>query len=474
MSYTPNVLNQYTDIGGTLSPVYDTDGNLEQGPLPVNPTQLNDLEWDGENRLRKVDVAGGASVLYTYDAYGRRTVSYTDTTRTYTLWDGWHPEAEYTGGNHTTGAPTAITRRHTWLWGLDLTETLGGAGGVGGLLADEIHTGTHAGVYYPLYDGNGNVAHYLDSAGALAAHFEYDPFGKLAVPPYESATGLAAELRFRFSTKYDEPVTGLYYYGYRWYDPLTGRWPSRDPIGEKGGSNLYGFVGNDGINLCDLLGLIVTVERNEGSGQRRSEENGVPQGISNFITNQWGDSTLITINVFSGSAKAHTREDVTTTVKKLLENKDYEKVFVFINAHGQIVGENYKDGNVVSGEERVIKGHYITMDSDVLTIPLNAELKLNNPRRIVTEIPSCFNVPHYRHNQTGRYGRQWFPTDGWGHRPDYLDYSQEGYCEVGLVDQTRFRQALNHFIDEKGTCKYAVVFFTGRTRGSTPSKEGFQ
>ena len=51
--------------------------------------------------------------------------------------------------------------------------------------------------------------------------------------------------------------TGLYYYGYRYYDPLTGRWPSRDPIGEEGGVNLYGFVGNDGINLADVLGLQV-------------------------------------------------------------------------------------------------------------------------------------------------------------------------------------------------------------------------
>ena len=45
------------------------------------------------------------------------------------------------------------------------------------------------------------------------------------------------------------------YYGYRYYDPLTGRWPSRDPIGEKGGLNLYGFVGNSECNRVDLLGL---------------------------------------------------------------------------------------------------------------------------------------------------------------------------------------------------------------------------
>jgi uncharacterized protein RhaS with RHS repeats len=48
---------------------------------------------------------------------------------------------------------------------------------------------------------------------------------------------------------------GTPYYGYRWYDPLTGRWPSRDPIGEEGGLNLYGFVGNNGVAKFDRLGL---------------------------------------------------------------------------------------------------------------------------------------------------------------------------------------------------------------------------
>jgi RHS repeat-associated protein len=44
-------------------------------------------------------------------------------------------------------------------------------------------------------------------------------------------------------------------YGYRYFDPVTGRWPSRDPIGEEGGINLYGFVGNNGGNWWDYLGL---------------------------------------------------------------------------------------------------------------------------------------------------------------------------------------------------------------------------
>ena len=60
---------------------------------------------------------------------------------------------------------------------------------------------------------------------------------------------------FRFSTKYLDSETGLYYYGYRYYDPVTGRWPSRDPIEEEGGVNLYGFLGNDGVNKVDFLGM---------------------------------------------------------------------------------------------------------------------------------------------------------------------------------------------------------------------------
>lgn len=49
--------------------------------------------------------------------------------------------------------------------------------------------------------------------------------------------------------------TVIHYYGYRYYDPETGWWLNRDPIEERGGINLYGFVGNDGVNGWDILGL---------------------------------------------------------------------------------------------------------------------------------------------------------------------------------------------------------------------------
>jgi RHS repeat-associated protein len=56
-------------------------------------------------------------------------------------------------------------------------------------------------------------------------------------------------------SKMNDFLVDVAYYGYRYYDPTTGRWPSRDPIGERGGLNLYGFAGNSGLNEWDYLGL---------------------------------------------------------------------------------------------------------------------------------------------------------------------------------------------------------------------------
>ena len=63
------------------------------------------------------------------------------------------------------------------------------------------------------------------------------------------------------------------YYGYRYYDPITGRWPSRDPIEEEGGVNLYGFVGNNAVEKWDHLGREVgkSTFKILPSGARRTE-----------------------------------------------------------------------------------------------------------------------------------------------------------------------------------------------------------
>jgi RHS repeat-associated protein len=149
----------------------------------------------------------------------------------------------------------------TYAWGLDASGTLTGAGGVGGLLLTSHHTpqaggGTQVTTLAPLYDFNGNVLAYADVATSTITHrMEYDPFGQeLSLDTLLPGESAAEAPRFRFSTKYTDGETGLVYYGYRSYSPELGRWVNRDPIGERGGINLYGMVGNDAVNVVDKLG----------------------------------------------------------------------------------------------------------------------------------------------------------------------------------------------------------------------------
>jgi RHS repeat-associated protein len=76
------------------------------------------------------------------------------------------------------------------------------------------------------------------------------PFGEVI-----RATGPMAKANpFRFSTKYQDDETDLLYYGYRYYTASTGRWLSRDPLGEKAAFNLYGFVNGNPLSRIDTDG----------------------------------------------------------------------------------------------------------------------------------------------------------------------------------------------------------------------------
>ncbi len=139
----------------------------------------------------------------------------------------------------------------SYVWGLDLSETMDGAGGVGGLLWVNQHSGPSAGAHFCAYDGNGNIVALIAAAdGAETTRYEYGPFGE----PIRVSGPLANSNPFRFSTKRTDNTTDLVLYEYRAYSPSTGRWPNRDPIGERGGENLYGFVENAPVNKTDLLG----------------------------------------------------------------------------------------------------------------------------------------------------------------------------------------------------------------------------
>ena len=241
---------------------YDADGNLP-ALRSFSEGGTRDgrwvYEWDAENRLVRMNTRGDVldsgvprqRIEFAYDSQwrrvGKRVYLWTNSTfalRTSSsfLYDGWNLVTEVIRNPQS-------EIRNSYVWGLDLSGTLQGAGGVGGLVG--ILTPDSC-LLTPAYDGNGNVMALVDTAaGSVVASYEYDPFGNTL-----KATGAkAGENPFRFSTKYTDDETGLVYYGYRCYAPVIGRWLSRDPIEEKKSHNLLSFSHNDTINAVDPRGL---------------------------------------------------------------------------------------------------------------------------------------------------------------------------------------------------------------------------
>jgi RHS repeat-associated protein len=258
--YTPNTLNQYTAITNpSVVPTYDLDGNQTATGSGWYYT------WDAENRLVNArnylttPVSGSQKLDFGYD-YKSRRIRRTLSTYSGSAWSatddrkfiyqGWNVVAELTASSNS--LQTAYT------WGLDLSQSQQGAGGVGGLLAVTTYSPSAAS-FFATYDGNGNVSEYVNSAGTVEAHFTYDAFGQTTVV---SGTNLG-RFAYRFSTKCEEPLLGLYYYDFRFYSPSLGRFNNRDSLEEIGGLNLFVMTDNDPINFFDPNGRKKTKPKNE-------------------------------------------------------------------------------------------------------------------------------------------------------------------------------------------------------------------
>ena len=230
---------------------YDSDGNLTQDGRWT-------YTWDAENRLIQMvnltnaPTASKLRLTFAYDSKWRRiskaVEAYNGTSWTTNLaesfvYDGWNLVDELNATNN------VVIR--SYLWGLDVSGTLQGAGGAGGLLAMDQPGSTSA--KFVAFDGNANLVGLVAAEASVQnAAYEYEVFGEVlhvnSAPAYNNP--------IRFSTKYQDAESGLLYYGHRYLDTLAGRWQSRDPIGENGGFNPYSFVNNSPFSSIDLKGLI--------------------------------------------------------------------------------------------------------------------------------------------------------------------------------------------------------------------------
>jgi RHS repeat-associated protein len=188
-----------------------------------------------------------AKVRWTYDPLGRRIQRESwqganPVVVTKYVYDGWQCLAELDGSNGVTA---------TYAWGIDLSGSRTGAGGVGGLLwVNHTQHGRH---FYS-YDGNGNVCGLTSATdGTRTGGHEYDPFG--GIIRANEVHPVAGWNEWQHSTKRFDRVTALSLFEYRHYSANSGKWLSRDPLAEIGFSNLSAYAGNNPTSIYDYLGL---------------------------------------------------------------------------------------------------------------------------------------------------------------------------------------------------------------------------
>jgi len=97
----------------------------------------------------------------------------------------------------------------------------------------------------------------VDAEGDVKERYAWSVYGIRSViaPDWSERVGSLFVWDFGFHGQFLDGETGWYNYGYRYYSPEIGRWLSRDPIGERGGSVLYRSNYNNPIRYNDFLGL---------------------------------------------------------------------------------------------------------------------------------------------------------------------------------------------------------------------------
>jgi len=108
---------------------------------------------------------------------------------------------------------------------------------------------------YYARDHLGNLRELTDGSNAVRARYEYDPYGRRSANLITGGNALAAD--WGFAGHYYHAPSGLHLAWFRAYDANLGRWISRDPIAERGGMNLYGYVANNPLGWIDPYGLNV-------------------------------------------------------------------------------------------------------------------------------------------------------------------------------------------------------------------------
>ncbi len=229
-SLTYNAEDQLLSVGAAAYQ-YDTDGFLSK---KTDGAAITTYNYSSAGELLSASLPDGRTLEYVYDPQGRRI-------------------AKKING--------VLVEKYLWA---GLTQLLAVYDGADSLVmrfeysdARVPNAMVKAGTtYYLSYDQVSSLRAVYDATGALVKRIDYDSFGNILVD-----TNPAFAVPFGFAGGLDDRDLGLVHFGFRDYDPSTGRWTAKDPIGFDGGDvDLYGYVESDPVNLVDPTGEIAAVD----------------------------------------------------------------------------------------------------------------------------------------------------------------------------------------------------------------------
>ena len=210
---------------GTNTYQFDKDGFLTGKTAAAGTTTFH---YSSRGELLNATLPDGRDISYDHDPIGRRIAKRINgTIMEKYLWQGMtRLLAVYDGTNNLVARFTYADDR------MPISMTQSGS------------------TYYLAYDQVGSLRAVMDSTGLIVKQVDYDAFGSII---NDSNSGIVVP--FGFAGGLHDRDTGLVRFGYRDYDPVIGTFISKDPIGFRGGLNLYAYVGNNPVNRKDPSGL---------------------------------------------------------------------------------------------------------------------------------------------------------------------------------------------------------------------------
>jgi len=303
------------------------------------------MQWDFKNQLHMVDLAGGGTAYYVYDANGqrvRKVVESGSLIKERIYLGGYEIYRKRNGSGPMLERETLNMMDHKKRIALVETKT--------------VDTKSSTDLLVPLiryqFDNHlSSAVLELDAVGAIISYEEFYPYGSTS---YQAGRNVAEVnlKRYRYTGKERDEETGLYYHGARYYAPWLGRWVSTDRKGVTDSVDLYSYGKNNPIHFVDPTGndpvpttLPVWPEYEgafrELARMRREEDRILSFEGPTFVKPQ----TKLTL---------WERDDLSKDVKRLSEIKfeigeDFGKVAINFNRYGNFGGQIYAKGSSVRG-----------------------------------------------------------------------------------------------------------------------------